>query len=133
MKRFLTINVKHPSPLRFYYHYVDLYSTYDSASNAKVMSISVLVTAAESGEIDIDDTASMHSTPFCRVCLPDNHKSSICQRVKNFATIIQTRSRNFEYWQSDKCSDASSPAETTTHVSTIELTGRTATLHHGQI
>lgn len=61
------------------------------------MSMSDVVTAVESGKRDLDDTTSIGSTQFCRVCLNDNYKTSCCQQVKNIATLIRTCNKNFSY------------------------------------
>lgn len=62
------------------------------------MPISNLVTATESGKVGLGDTMSIDPTPFCRVSLSNNHKTSKYQQIKNLTTFIFTRSRNFKHW-----------------------------------
>lgn len=64
--------------------------TNSSASDAASMSIRDVVTSIESGELDLNDTTAMDSTPFCRVCLDDNYRTSKCDQVKNITSFSRT-------------------------------------------
>lgn len=72
-------------------------STSASAPNVTAMSGSDLVAAVESSGFDLEETTSMDSMPFCRVCRNDNHKASKCQKAKNILSLNPTRNRTFEY------------------------------------
>lgn len=69
----------------------------DEYATQTTMSMSSVVAAVESGKFDLADTTAMNSTPFCRVCLDDIHKTSRCQQIKDIASFIQIRNRNFSY------------------------------------
>lgn len=58
------------------------------------MSMSELIAAVESGEFDIDDTTSMDSVPYCRVCMNGSHRTSQCEQVKDLKAFIRARNKN---------------------------------------
>lgn len=93
------MNDEQTSPPRSTRRPVTSSSSNGGTSSATEMLVNDLVAAVESGEFDLDDATSMDSTPFCRVCLNNNHKNSKFQQFKNIATFIRTRNRNFEYWR----------------------------------
>lgn len=71
--------------------------TDSSNSNyVEAMLVSYVVASVKSEEFDLDDTASMDSTPFCPVCLNDNHKTSECQQIQSLASFTPTRNRNLQ-------------------------------------
>lgn len=123
------MNVEHPSAPRSPRRRVAPYSTNDGAANATAMSVTDIVFAAELGAFDLDDTNSIDSTPFCRVCLKDNHEASRCQQVKKIATFIRTRNRNFEYWRNRREGRNEQPRQNNTIVSTSGMVKKIATLH----
>lgn len=61
------------------------------------MSMSHVIAAVVSGELDLDGATSMVSTSLCRVCLNDDHKTLQRQYPKQNVLFIQTCSRNFSY------------------------------------
>lgn len=70
-----------------------------STFNTTEMYASDLIAAVASDWFELDDTTSMYSTLFCRVCPNDNQNTSRCHQVNNIASFICTRNKNFEYWR----------------------------------
>lgn len=52
----------------------------------------------DSGELDLVDTISTNSAPFCRVCLNNNRGTPCFEQVKNDAGFIKTRNRQYYHW-----------------------------------
>lgn len=65
----------------------------------KSMSRSDAVTAVVSGELVLNDTTSMVSTPFSWDYVNDSHKKSRLQQVINIVSFISTRNMNCSYWR----------------------------------
>lgn len=59
------------------------------------MTMSDVVADEESGGLDLVDTVSTDSTPFCRVYPQNNHKMYRCQQVKSIKRFISTGIRSF--------------------------------------
>lgn len=49
----------------------------------EVMSVGEVVGTIESGKLDLDNTTSRDSTPFCRVYLKGSQRTSDCQQTRN--------------------------------------------------
>lgn len=84
-----------------------------------------LITAVDSGDLDLYDTTLMDSTPLYKVFLSDSHKSLRCQQVKNVTKFSRRRKRNFECWRNGKRARESSSLKITIILSGIRLVGRT--------
>lgn len=126
------IYVEHTSPPRFSRRREILFLTNDSASKDMVMSIGDLFAAVKSREFDFDDTSSMSSTPFCRVCLNNGHKTSIFQQVRIISSFIRNTNGNFEPCETDKRARTDSFVKATKIVCTIGMAGRIATVYRRQ-
>lgn len=63
------------------------------------MCVSDVVAAFESGELDMDRTASIKPASFCPVCLNYNHKMWPYQQVKNISCFIRNRCRDVLFWR----------------------------------
>lgn len=74
------MNTEQPSPSRSPGRDSDRSILTDEHETPPAMSIIDVVTAVESGEFDLHDTASIGLTPFYRVCLTDNHNTSYGNR-----------------------------------------------------
>lgn len=83
------------------------------------MSVSNLVTAVKSGKFDLDDTTSMGSTPFCRVCLNANHKTLRCEQVKNIQRLFACETGTFHIGETEKRVGTNSPAKIKIVVCTV--------------
>lgn len=66
------------------------------------MSTSDLVTAVESGALNLNNIDTADSLPYCLVCMNDNHQTSICLQFKDLKDFIRTRNTNFNYWRSQR-------------------------------
>lgn len=55
------------------------------------MSVSKVVAAVKSGELDLDETTSMDSKTSCRVCLNDKQKTSRWQQMNKTAIFCRIR------------------------------------------
>lgn len=56
-----------------------------------------LIGAVESGEFDIDGTATMDSVVFCRVFMNDNIRASKRTQITDLRAFIRTHYRNFNH------------------------------------
>lgn len=72
-----------------------------------------VVSVLDSCRKDHQDTATMDSVLYCRVCMTYNHPSLNCAQMKDRKAFIWTRSRNFHHWwqQHDGYNSSSSVEE----------------------
>lgn len=70
----------------------------ESCSSESPMTILYAIGAFESGEFDLDDTTTMNSVPFCRVCMNDNHRTSEYLQIRDLKSLIRTRNMNCNLW-----------------------------------
>lgn len=126
------MNIKHPSAPRSLCRCEALFSTNKNASYATEILVSDFVAAFESCKFNLDNTTSMDSAPFCRVCLNDNYKNSRCQWVKSNARFIRTQNKNFEYCRNRQETRTNSPAKTAMIVSSVRMVGRITIVHRRQ-
>lgn len=70
------------------------------------VSISDLITAVESVELGLEDTATIDSVPYCKVYMNYNHRSSKCAEIKDLKAFIRAHSCHFNHWlqRQDGCS-----------------------------
>lgn len=91
------IKLIRPSPLSTPRRLITLFSTNVWLFNGTAMFISSLVTAVESGDVDLNDSRSMDFTPLRTVCLNENHNTSRCEHIKSITSISRIRKRHFDY------------------------------------
>lgn len=66
------------------------------------MSTLDLATGVESGELDLNDTASMDYVPLWRVCMRNNYYTSKCSQIQDRMKFVRIRNNNFIYWQKER-------------------------------
>lgn len=66
------------------------------------MSMVDVLAALETDKLESEDTTSMDSTSFCKICLIDNQKNLLFQPIKTIAALIRTRNRTFPIDKIDK-------------------------------
>lgn len=63
------------------------------------MSTSDLITAVESGGLDLNNPSEIESVPYCRVCMDYNHQISKYMQIKDLKESMRTRNRSFNRWR----------------------------------
>lgn len=108
-------------------------STTASAFNATAMLVSNLVTVVESGEFNMDQTASMDSTPFCRVCLNDNHILQDASQSRTLRHLFGPKTKTSIIVRTEKRAGANSFVKPAIIVSIVETVRKIATVPRRQI
>lgn len=109
------------------------FSTKNSALNVTEISVRDRLTAVESGGLDVVDTISKHSMPFCRVCLNDNLKRPDVTNWRTWKHLLGRRRGTSNAGRTEKRAGTNSHIRTTTPASSAGMAGRTAIVHRRQI
>lgn len=59
------------------------------------LSISDIIAGFEPGDLDLDDITSIDTTPFCRVCIDQQYKTSRCRQLAIRTIFGRTRNKTF--------------------------------------
>lgn len=61
-------------------------------------SMTDMIAASKTGHFDLDDTTSIYSSSFCRVCMDQARKISKCRLITSLAKFVRTGNKNFLDW-----------------------------------
>lgn len=93
------MNIKQPSPAKTTSRQSIHLTSSDEFDIPPASSISFIVAAEESGELDLDHTTSKDFTAFCRVCLNYKQQNLHRHEIKNITSFIRTsRNKNVFHW-----------------------------------